>query len=53
MNARPQLEISADDVKCAHGTAVGSLDPEALFYLRQRGLDVPQARTLLMTAFAM
>ena len=51
-NARPQLEIHADDVKCAHGAAVGSLDEEALFYLRQRGLDPHAARALLTEAFA-
>lgn len=51
-NARPQLEIDADDVKCAHGAAVGSLDPESLFYLQQRGLDAAAARGLLTAAFA-
>jgi Fe-S cluster assembly protein SufD len=51
-NARPQLEIDNDDVKCAHGVAVGSLDAEALFYLRQRGLDPAAARALLTAAFA-
>lgn len=50
--ARPQLEIHADDVKCSHGTAVGALDPESMFYLRQRGLDPAQARSLLVVAFA-
>jgi Fe-S cluster assembly protein SufD len=52
VNARPQLEIHADDVKCAHGAAVGALDEEMLFYLRQRGLDPHAARTLLTEAFA-
>lgn len=51
-NARPQLEIHTDDVKASHGTAVGTLDDEALFYLRQRGLDANQARSLLVGAFA-
>ncbi|MCB9683875.1 MAG: SufD family Fe-S cluster assembly protein [Alphaproteobacteria bacterium] len=51
-NARPQLEIHTDDVKASHGTAVGTLDDEALFYLRQRGLDADQARALLVGAFA-
>jgi Fe-S cluster assembly protein SufD len=51
-DSRPQLEIYADDVKCAHGSATGSLDPEQLFYLRARGLDAPQARSLLVYAFA-
>lgn len=51
-HARPQLEIHADDVKCAHGATVGRLDPEAFFYLRTRGLDALQARALLTVAFA-
>jgi Fe-S cluster assembly protein SufD len=51
-NARPQLEIEADDVKCAHGAAVGRLDEEALFYLRSRGLPLGEARKLLTYAFA-
>jgi Fe-S cluster assembly protein SufD len=50
-NARPQLEIHADDVKCTHGSTVGQADGEALFYLRQRGLDPEQARRLLLEAF--
>lgn len=50
--ARPQLEISCDDVRCTHGAAVGALDEEALFYLRQRGLSEHQARALLTEAFA-
>ena len=51
MNAKPQLEIYADDVKCSHGTTVGELDAEALFYLRTRGLNEAQARALLLEAF--
>lgn len=51
-NARPQLEIDNDDVKCAHGASVGALDREALFYLAQRGLDPTEARALLTAAFA-
>jgi Fe-S cluster assembly protein SufD len=51
-DSRPQLEIHADDVKCAHGEATGQLDPEQLFYLRSRGLDEPRARGLLVYAFA-
>jgi Fe-S cluster assembly protein SufD len=51
-DSRPQLEIYADDVKCAHGAATGSLDPEQLFYLRNRGLDVAHARQLLVYGFA-
>jgi Fe-S cluster assembly protein SufD len=52
VDTKPQLEIFADDVKCAHGAAVGQLDPEQLFYLRSRGLPEPQARNLLTYAFA-
>lgn len=51
-NSRPILEIFADDVKCAHGATVGRIDPDARFYLRQRGLDMEQARALLTWAFA-
>jgi Fe-S cluster assembly protein SufD len=51
-NTQPQLEIYADDVKCSHGATVGQLDPEALFYLRTRGLCERTARMLLMYAFA-
>jgi Fe-S cluster assembly protein SufD len=50
--SRPQLEIHADDVKCTHGATVGRLSPEALFYLRSRGLAAEQARQLLIEAFA-
>jgi Fe-S cluster assembly protein SufD len=52
VDTKPQLEIFADDVKCAHGAAVGRLDPEQLFYLRSRGVPEPQARSLLTYAFA-
>ena len=45
VDAKPQLEIYADDVKCAHGAAIGQLDPEALFYLQSRGLRPALART--------
>ena len=48
----PQLEILADDVKCKHGSTTGQLDPDALFYLRSRGLGEPAARSLLTWAFA-
>ena len=50
-NARPELEIYADDVKCAHGCAVGELDPMGLFYLQSRGLTPPQAKRLMLQAF--
>ncbi len=50
-NHKPELEIYADDVECAHGSTSGALDEDALFYLRQRGLDEASARTLLVEAF--
>jgi Fe-S cluster assembly protein SufD len=52
INTKPQLEIFANDVKCTHGAAVGQMDEEAVFYLRARGLSEPQARHLLIRAFA-
>jgi len=51
VDTKPQLEIFADDVKCAHGAAVGQLDAEHLFYLKSRGLPEAQARNLLTYAF--
>lgn len=48
---KPELEIFADDVKCAHGAAVGDLDAEQIFYLRSRGIPEAQARSLLLHAF--
>ena len=51
-NAKPQLEIFADDVKCAHGATVGQLDEDALFYMRSRGIGPRSARRLLLHAFA-
>ncbi len=52
VDTRPQLEILADDVKCAHGAAVGRLDEQALFYLRARGIPRAEAEQLLTYAFA-
>jgi Fe-S cluster assembly protein SufD len=52
VHSTPQLEILADDVKCRHGSTTGQLDPEAVFYLRSRGIDEPAARALLTWAFA-
>ncbi|HZH68935.1 MAG TPA: Fe-S cluster assembly protein SufD [Flavobacteriaceae bacterium] len=52
INAKPQLEIFADDVKCSHGCTIGQLDEEALFYLQSRGIAKKEARALLMFAFA-
>jgi len=51
MDAKPELEIFADDVKCSHGSAIGDLDENALFYLRSRGLNEDQARALLIEGF--
>ena len=51
VDTKPQLEIFADDVKCAHGATVGQLDAEQLFYLKSRGLPDVQARNLLTFAF--
>ncbi len=52
VNAKPQLEIFADDVKCSHGCTVGQLDEEALFYLQSRGIAGKVAHSLLVRAFA-
>jgi Fe-S cluster assembly protein SufD len=52
VNTKPQLEIYADDVKCSHGSTIGQLDDDALFYLRSRGLGRDEARSLLSFAFA-
>ncbi|MER2519331.1 MAG: SufD family Fe-S cluster assembly protein [Bdellovibrionales bacterium] len=51
MNAKPELEIYADDVQCSHGCATGTLDDDALFYLRSRGLSESQAHAMLLRAF--
>jgi Fe-S cluster assembly protein SufD len=51
VDAKPELEIWADDVSCAHGNTVGSLDQEALFYARARGMDEATAKALLTEAF--
>ena len=52
VNAKPQLEIFADDVKCSHGCTIGQFDEDALFYLRSRGIGLKEAQALLMYAFA-
>jgi Fe-S cluster assembly protein SufD len=52
VDAKPQLEINADDVKCSHGTTVGQIEPEMLFYLRSRGIAAPVARRMLCLGFA-
>lgn len=50
-NAKPELEIFADDVKCAHGATVGELDADALFYLGSRGIAPSEAKAMLLRAF--
>ena len=49
--SRPVLEIYADDVQCSHGSTIGKLDENALFYMRQRGIPEAEARLLLQHAF--
>jgi Fe-S cluster assembly protein SufD len=51
IRAKPELEIYADDVACAHGNTIGALDESALFYMRQRGIPLAEARALLTEAF--
>jgi Fe-S cluster assembly protein SufD len=52
VNAKPQLEIFADDVKCSHGTTIGQMNKEALFYLQSRGISEQNAKNLMVKAFA-
>ena len=52
VDTKPQLEINADDVKCSHGTTVGQIEPEMLFYLRSRGISAALARRMLCLGFA-
>lgn len=52
INAKPELEIYADDVKCAHGNSIGQLDERAVFYMQSRGVPEAQARALLTYGFA-
>ncbi|MBD2098686.1 Fe-S cluster assembly protein SufD [Trichocoleus sp. FACHB-591] len=52
VDTKPQLEITADNVKCSHGATVGQIDPDEIFYLQSRGLDQASARQLLVYAFA-
>ena len=51
IDSKPQLEIFNNDVQCSHGSTIGDLDKDALFYLRTRGIDAEAARTLLTYAF--
>jgi Fe-S cluster assembly protein SufD len=52
INAKPQLEIFADDVKCSHGCTIGQLDERAMFYMQSRGIPKKEAKALLMYAFS-
>ena len=52
VDTKPQLEIYADDVKCSHGTTVGQIDPQQVFYLRSRGIDAAAARKMLCRGVA-
>ena len=52
IDTKPQLEIYADDVKCTHGATVGQMDDQAIYYMRQRGLSLSQARQLQIEGFA-
>ena len=52
-NAKPELEIYADDVKCSHGSTSGNLDENSIFYLMSRGLSYQQSRELLINGFLM
>ncbi len=52
IDAKPQLEIYADEVKCGHGATVGQLDPAQLFYLQSRGIAADAAKAMLLTGFA-
>jgi len=52
VNAKPQLEIFADDVKCTHGATVGQLDADSLYYLRSRGISVDEAQRMITLGFA-
>ena len=50
-NSKPELEIYADDVKCSHGSASGSLNEDSIFYLMSRGLNYKEAKKLLINGF--
>jgi Fe-S cluster assembly protein SufD len=50
-DAKPELEIFADDVQCGHGSTVGALDPDLLFYLKARGIPTKEAEALMIQAF--
>ena len=51
INAKPQLEIFADDVKCSHGCTIGQLDDQALFYMQQRGIPKKRSQSVIDVCF--
>ena len=51
LNTKPELKINADDVKCSHGSTIGTIDDNQTFYLQSRGLDKNQSENLLIKAF--
>ena len=51
INSNPKLKISCDDVKCSHGSTIGNLDSDALFYLRSRGVDLIKSKKILLNSF--
>ena len=51
IDTKPELEIYTDEVKCSHGSTVGQLDENALYYMRSRGIDLKTAKTMLISAF--
>ncbi|MCC7460562.1 MAG: SufD family Fe-S cluster assembly protein, partial [Proteobacteria bacterium] len=51
VNTAPQLEILADDVKCAHGATIGKLDEDQIFYLRSRGIDSATSKQMLVSSY--
>ena len=51
VNAKPYLEIYEKEVKCSHGASVGKLDENAMFYLRSRGIILPEAKQIMITSF--
>lgn len=53
VNAKPELQIFADNVKCSHGATMGKLNTESIFYLQSRGLSFEEAQRMLTLAFAM
>ena len=51
INSNPKLKISCDDVKCSHGSTIGNLDKDSIFYLRSRGIDLNESKKILLNSF--